>query len=246
MIAPLSFVFLALAQVSSPVVERPTSVLASGEIPLEVAAKGTSINVADKATIVLNLRCSAETSVEAKKLVRERADSLSRDLAGIGVPTQNIAIDDPATRLGFVGNEAIESVMNAGEQGTAKPKRWSSLAVTVTFTDLSLLGRVQNFLDQKDAITLESPLFELSDARAARRAAIADALQNARTDAEAYAASLGMRVSRLTGVRDQDAQASPFGDSAEIFQKMMQQKTAPRGKVETDVRVTVEFALAPR
>jgi hypothetical protein len=179
-------------------------------------------------------------------MVRDRADSLSSELIGIGVPSRNISIDDPATRLGFVGNETIESVMNSVDQSAAKQKRLSSLAVTVTFTDLLLLRRVQDFLDKKDVVTLESPLFELSDGRAARRAAIADALQNARADAEAYAASLGMRVSRLTGVQDQSAQASPFGDSAEVFQRMMQQKTLPRGKVETDVRVTVEFALAPR
>jgi hypothetical protein len=67
MIAQAFFLVLGLAQVSSQVAERPSSVLISGEIPLEVAAKGTSIFVADKATMVLNLRCSAETSAEARK-----------------------------------------------------------------------------------------------------------------------------------------------------------------------------------
>jgi uncharacterized protein YggE len=105
---------------------------------------------------------------------------------------------------------------------------------------------VQELLDQKDAVTLESPLFELSDNRAARSAAIADAIQKARLDADAYAAALGMRVSRLTRVKDQNAQASPFGNYAELVEKMVQQKSGPRGKVETDVNVVIEFALAPR
>jgi uncharacterized protein YggE len=134
----------------------------------------------------------------------------------------------------------------AAQQGQAKPQRSSSLAVTVTFTDLSLLHRVQQFLDQKDAITLESPAYELTDDRAARRAAIADAIQKARADADAYAASLGMRVARVTRVRDQDTQASPLGNYGDFFQKFMQQRNAPNEKVETDVRISVEFALAPR
>jgi uncharacterized protein YggE len=246
MIAQSLFLVLGLAQVSSQTAERPSSVLASGEIPLEVAAKGVSTFPADKATMVLNLRCSAATSAEARKLVRERADNLSRELIAAGVPSRNIAIDEPIARLGFVGNEAIQSVMDAAQQGEAKPKRSSSLAVTVTFADLALLRRVQEMLDQKDAVTLESPSYELSDNRAARRAAIADAIQKARADADAYAASLGMRVARLTRVRDQDAQASPFGDYGELFQKFAQQRNAPSGRVETDVRISVEFALAPR
>ena len=216
------------------------------EIPLEIAAKGVSIVPADKATIVLNLRCNAATSTEAKKLVRERADKLSGDLIAAGVPSRNVTIDEPTAKPGFIGNETIESMTNAAAQSDAKAKRSASLAVTVTFTDFSLLRRVQELLDQKDAVTLESPLFELSDNHVARRAAIADAIQKARTDADAYASSLGMRVARLTRIRDQDAQASPFGDYGELVQKFMQQKNAPNGKVETDVRVTVEFALAPR
>lgn len=246
MIAQSLFLILGLAQVSQQVAEASPSAVVSGEIPLEVAAKGTSIFAADKATMVLNLSCNAATSSEAKKLVRERADSLIRELAAIGVPSRSITIDEPTAKFGFVGNEAIESVMNAADQSAAKPKRSSSLAVTVTFSDLSLLRRVQEFLDQKDAVTLESPLFELSDTGAARRAAISDALQRARADADAYAASLGMRVARLTHVRDQSAQASPFGDYSELFQKFVQQKSVPTGKVETDVRISVEFALAPR
>lgn len=246
MIAQSLFLVLGLAQVPSQVAASSPVAIATGEIPLEVAAKGTSIFAADKATMVLNLRCNAATSAEAKKLVRERADNLSRELIAAGVPARNITIDEATARIGFVGNEAIQSAMEAAQQGDAKPKRSSSLAVTVTFTDMSLLRRVQGLLDQKDAVTLESPAYELSDNRAARRAAIADAIQKARADADAYAASLGMRVARLIRVRDQDAQASPFGDYGELVQRFVQQRSASSGKVETDVRISVEFALAPR
>src|ERR1044071_593832 len=165
-----------------------------GGIPLEVAAKGISIVPADKATMVLNLRCNAATSTEAKRLVRERASDLSRELIAAGVPSRDIVIEEATARLGFVANEAVQSIMDAAQQGEAKPKRSASLAVTVTFADMSLLRRVQQLLDQKDAVTLESPAYELSDNRAARRAAIADAIQKARADADSYAASLGMRV----------------------------------------------------
>lgn len=238
MIAQALLVVLGLVQAPSTMI--------SGEIPLDVAAKGTSVVPADKATMVLNLRCDAATSAEAKKLVQDRADSLIRELVSIGVPRQSIAVDEPLVRVGFVGNSTIDSAMNNAQQGTPKPKRSSSLAVTLTFTDLSLLPRVQAFLDGKDAVTLESPLFELKDDRAARSAAIADAIQKARSDAEAYASSLGMRVSRLVSIKDQNTQASPFGDYGQMFEKFVLQKSVPRGKVETDIRIDLEFALAPR
>ena len=244
MFAPALFLVLGLAQATA---QAPATapIVASGEIPLEVAAKGVSAMPADKASMVLNLTCSAETSAEAKKLVRDRADGLVRELVAAGVPRANISVDD-FRRTGFVGNEVLVAAMNAAQANAPKPKRSAYLAITVTFTDFALLARVRDLLDQKDAVSLESPLYELSDSRAARRAAIADAVRKAREDADAYAASLGMRVSRLTEIRDQSAQASPFGDSAEVFEKMMRQQTASKDKVETDVRVAVGFVLAPR
>jgi uncharacterized protein YggE len=245
MIVPALFLLLGLVQAPSELGAVAKPVTISGEVPLEVAAKGVSILPADKATIVLNLTCTAETSAEAKRLVRDRADGLVRELVLAGVPAGNISVDD-SSRVGFIGNEAMEAAMNAAQPSVTKPKRSAYLAVTVTFGDLSLLARVQGLLDHKDAVTLESPLYELSDSRAAKRAAIADAVRKARDDADAYAASLGMRVSRLAQIRDQSAQASPFGDSAELLERMVQQKGASKGKVETDVRIAVEFILAPR
>jgi uncharacterized protein YggE len=245
MIVPALFLVLGLAQAPAEYGAPNRSAISSGEIPLEVAAKGVSVAPADKATIVLNLTCSAETSAEARKLVKDRADGLVRELVSAGVPAVDISVDG-SSRIGFVGNEAIEAAMNAGQPSAAKPKRSAYQAITVTFTNFALLARVQELLDHKDAVTLESPLYEISDARAARRAAIADAVRKARDDADAYAASLGMRVSRLTEIRDQSSQASPLGDYSDVFEKMMQQKTVSKGKVETDIRVAVGFTLTPR
>jgi uncharacterized protein YggE len=92
------------------------------------------------------------------------------------------------------------------------------------------------------------PDYELADDRAARRAAKADALAKAKEEADAYAAMLGMRVSRLLRVGERGA--ADMTDPSEILAYV---KAARAGggvtderKVETTVRLAVDYALVPR
>lgn len=239
-----------LAMVPGPAVGQTTPasrpMLAPGEVPLTVASKGQSIFPADRAVMTLNLRCPGATTAEAQVQVRQVAGSLTNQLLALGIARDDITVDEPVSRVGFVGNEAIDEMAGELPSAEAKPTRYASLSLKVVINDLSQLPRVKGMLTQKNALFRESPAYELKNDKVARRVAIADAIGKARTDADAYAAALNMRIARIAGVTDQAAQPSMMGSYAEMIEQMISQKSAGNGKVETTVSVAVDFVLAPR
>ena len=104
------------------------------------------------------------------------------------------------------------------------------------------LGSVQG------ASALTPPEYRLTDDRAARRAARADAIASARADAEAYASALGMRVVRIVRVSERlgidllGLGVSEWPQLQEIGMRFMIRDA----EVQTFVAVGVDFALAPQ
>ena len=224
--------------------------LQANEIPIEMAATGVSILPADKATVTLNLRKTGATNREARASVRAFADQLTTELVNLGIPKQNIDLEEPTNRFGFVGNEAVSAAIME-DMGPAPPpiKRpvSASASLELTISDLAMLPRLRGLIDEKDAVVMENPALSLRDDRRARNAAIQDAIAKARADADAYAAALGMKVVRVIGARDQVAQSTlTFPDYEKMFERFAGGSDVKSGMVKTSARVIVEFALTPR
>ncbi len=252
-VARLTFAaVLSFGPLSSGVLAQsiPTSMrtpLAPGEVELTVASKGASVYPADKATTTFNLRCPGATIEEATAKVNAVADGLTKELVARGIPRQNIVVDEPSARLGFVGNEAITADLPPEmQQAIAKQPRYATLTVKVVVTDMSLLRGLREVTAKNGLVSLENTDYELNDDRAARRSAIADAVRRANADAEAYASSLGLRVARTIRVTDQAANPSIMGNYSELMERMILRKNVASGKVETSVNVAVDFVLRPQ
>lgn len=219
------------------------------EITVEAAATGVSIDPADKATVTLNLRKSGATNLEARTNVRSFADQLTTELVAQGVPKQNIDFEEPTNRMGFIANEAMSAIMEDAGKDTLPVKRPVSAmaSLKLTISDLSLLPRLRIFIDQKDAVIMENPAFSLSDDRHARNAAIADGIRKARQDADAYAAALGMKVSRVISANDQAAQSAfSFPDYDKMIERFTGQSDVKSGMVRTSTNVVVKVGLKQR
>jgi uncharacterized protein YggE len=101
---------------------------------------------------------------------------------------------------------------------------------------------------------VESPTYSLSDDRPARRAARAEALEQANADAEAYAAGLGLRVARVVRVTERIGleSLSLLSDASERVRLAMRSPVAAGAsegrepEIRTSVVVGVDFALAPQ
>jgi uncharacterized protein YggE len=223
--------------------------LRADEIPVEVVATGVSVLPADKATVTLNLRKTRATNREARDNVRRLADQLTAELVQLGLSRQSINFEEPTNRPGFIGNEAVSEMMEGMGQATSARKTPASAnaSLELTISEMGLLPRLRDLIDQRDAVVMENPAFSLSDDRRARNAAIHDGTGKARLDADAYASALGMRVRRVVRAKDQAAQPSLlFPDYDKMVDKFIGQSDVKAGMVKTSVRVIVEFALAPR
>jgi uncharacterized protein YggE len=149
--------------------------------------------------------------------------------------------------MGFVGNEMTGDYELPA--GTAEQLNhlvnMSSRSLEIVVRDLAAAERVRGALRQVGAGQVIGPLYELSDDAEARDAARRAALGRARADAEAYAAAMGMRVARIVRVG-----ARPANDSASAIMIAAMTRAQRAGldeaAVETEVRLAVDVALAPR
>ena len=239
---------------AGPVAAAPASspALMANEIPLHVLGRGKSLFPADRATLTMNIKRLGPTVLEARSSVRLFGDQLVAELLKRGLPRSAITVNEGQNGLGFVGNEAFAAaMMSDGDTPVAsiksKPTKQASLAIEIVLDDLANLARVRQFLDERDALVLEGPAFELKNDRPARRAAIDDAIQNARSEADAYAAAANMRVTRMIDIQDQASQTSMYGEIGDTMRKMMSRSLQSNGtQIETRVAVSVGFALAPK
>ena len=237
-----------------PVAAQPASspALMANEIPVHVLGRGKSSFPADRATLTMNIKRLGPTVSEARLSVRQFGDQLVAELVKRGLPRSAITISEGQSGRGFIGNETFAAaMMSEGDTPAAsiksKPMKQANLAIEIVLDDLANLPSVRQFLDERDALVLEGPAFELKDDRLARRAAINDAIQNARSEADAYAAAANMRVTRMIDIQDQASQTSVYGEFGDTMRKMMSRSLQSNDtQIETRVAVSVGFALAPK
>lgn len=236
--------------VAAPAAANDHAALLANEVPLQVVGIGKSSVAADRATLTMNISQSGATNAEARAKVQAQGDVLIAELVKRGVPRRSISVDEGVSRMGFVGNEAYPEFQEALAQAGGAPKkieRKAALSIKIVLDDLALLPRVRQFLDERNAIIAESPALDLRDDRQARHAAMRDAVQNARAEAEVYADAVGMRLVRVIRISDPAGESALGAEYADLMRKMMALKgTTEAGKVETIVRVNVEYALAPK
>ena len=122
-----------------------------------------------------------------------------------------------------------------------------STTLELYLNDAGQFARVQGAIEAAGAESVLGPFYALSDETGARRAARADGLAHARADAEAYAASLRMRVSRMVRVSERvAADWSSFQAMQDWIQRVAGLRGSANPDIETQVRVSVDFALAPQ
>ena len=233
---------------ATPATAQPVSTapLAANEVLLELDATGTDRRSPDLARFQVQLMARADTGAAASAEIESQTARISAALRSAGVAAGDIR-QVRGFRMGFVGNEMTgdyEMPARTADQ-LNHLVNMSSRSLEIVVRDVTAVERVRTALRQAGAGQVTGPLFELSDDAAARGAARSAALSHARADAEAYAAALGMRVGRVVRI---DARPGAETASAAMIAAMthMQRAGADEAEVETEVRLGVDFALAPR
>ena len=233
---------------ASPATAQPVSTapLAANEVLLELDATGTDRRPANVARFQVQLTARAETAAAATAEIETTVARITAALRSAGVPPGNVR-EAHSYQMGFIGNVmAADDEVPAVAADQLNPLvGMSSRSLEVVVQNVAEIERARTALRQVGTGQLTGPVYELSDDSAARGAARDAALSRARAEAEAYAAVLGMRVGRMVRVGARPGTVDP---SAAMIAAMTrgQRRGVDEGQVETEVRLAVDFALAPR
>lgn len=258
---------LALALAAVPAAARAQAPLAPGEVLLELGSIGTATVPADLATIRLPISGHGDTEAAARADLETRYRRIATAARQAGVPAAAITRGEPSQgedlRILDVSEAPPPPAEEAPADAVATPppltplrprarSHYLSSTVIVRVTDIARVPAIRRALDAAADTEFGNarPVYSLTDSRAARQAARAQALAAVRADAEAYAASLGMRVGRIVRVSERtgvDMLPLLLGESSLVRQAFGPRPGESRGPdVSVFVVVGVDFALAPR
>jgi uncharacterized protein len=234
---------LALAVAAPAAAQNARLELRPGETLLEVQAEGSELSRPDVMTISAGVVTSGASAAEAL-----RQNSILANRMIEVVRARNVAERDVrTTSLRIVPR--FERRPRSEDEDLETGRRIVGYVATNT-VELRLrdLGRASELLDallQAGANNVHGPSFSLSDARPARLAAQRQAVRLAREEADAYADALGLRVARVLRVSERGRSTSD-GEAIVVTGSRIPAPPIEPGEVETEVRVWVDYALAPR
>ncbi len=239
-------------------VSLPT--LAPGEVLLEIGATGTARTPATNATIGLAVAVDAATEAEARQNLQATLARVTAAARASGVAAADIHVGEPtfgSDPTGMFGNtvsmrdfDVAEVDMNV-DAGAQEAERFTGNAqVSIRLRNPAGVPALYRRLAELDNVMVQSPEYGLDDDTDARRQARAEAMRRARADAEAYAASMNMRVARMLRVTERsgtDFMSMLFGSETEYMRRMEgRSRPGMEGQIETVAMIGVDFALAPR
>jgi uncharacterized protein YggE len=208
---------------------------------------GQSVRPADLITISVPITGRAETAAAARAANGAAITALTEALVKHGIDRRAITMLPASARFGFVGNEASDPEMASPPRDMAAmmARKTASSTLRIRLADPAMVSRVQDALDDQNQAMMGAPFYSLRDERTAKAAAIEDALTKVRQDADAYAASLGLRVERITSVSNY-GDATPTMADVDFFTRMMSGAQDDRANsVTTRTQIWVNFVLTP-
>lgn len=243
-LSALALVAAVLLQPSGARAELPA--VGPGETLLQITASGSSRNRPDMVVVNVPIVASGASSAEARAAAKAQYDALRKALVEKGVPESSIAMVPFSNQWGFLGNAAIDPQVPLEIKGgvsAIKSPKFANSMVRITFNDPALLEQVTTVLDSLNQAMIGGPAFSLQDDRSARAAATANAMENARSQANIYAASLGLHTGRVLRVSNYGSFTATDPDYDSIVKMMAGAGTSTALAVETRVNIWVDFAM---
>lgn len=223
---------------------QPVVTLAADEAFVSVEAEGVVASRPDTMTISAGTVTTGATAAEAVAANTTLAERLIAAIRGAGIESRDVRTAHFEVRPTFEGERR-------GRDEDGPPPRIIGYVVSNTLAvrlrDLDDAPTLISRLFEAGANSVRGPVFTLSDDRAARRAAERRAIEEARAEAENYAAALGHRLGRLLRVSDRRAWTERLTDQVVVVSGSRVQPTPIEpGEIETRAIVFVDFALAPQ
>jgi uncharacterized protein YggE len=235
-------VALAAAAVATAAPAQPTAELAPGEALISVEAEGKVASRPDIMTITAGAVTTGSTAEEAVDANAALAQRLIAAVREAGVEARDVRTSDFAVRPTFDRRESQSDE-------SPPPRIIGYVAQNQVEIRLRELANAQSLIARlfaAGANNVRGPTFSLSDDRQARRAAERRAIEEARAEAENYAAAIGRRLGRVLRVSDRRSWTEPLTETVYVTGSRVRATPIEPGEVETRAVVFVDFALAPQ
>jgi hypothetical protein len=219
---------------------------------LETSTVGTVRTPADFAVVTAVVSSSAATEGEARAANDTKIQRLEAAAAAAGVAAQDVSVNRSPTVVEMSGLQlfgasqamSMDVDMRRPEEGA---QATAEALVEARVRNIAQVATLERSWRDAGALAVARPSYQLTDPEAARRRARTDAIAAARENAQAYAATLGMRVVRVVRVTERvglDMMGAFVSDRGMVRRL---QSGAPSGpEVETQAIVGVDFALGPQ
>jgi uncharacterized protein YggE len=223
---------MALAQAAAPA-GAPRTVTVTGE--------GEAAANPDLAVVTLAVETEGATAAEAAARNAERADAVKRRLEGIAEARLRVT-------TGGYSLDPIYAPQDPGPEGVEKPpvirgyRAFNEMRVEIRA--LSAVGEVLDAAIAAGANRVQSVVFSLEAREAALREALERAGREARAQAEAVAASLGVRLGRVLSAHSGGGVPPPMPVPM-MRQMQMESVTTPiePGQVTVRAALTVSYEI---
>lgn len=208
------------------------------EVLVQVSASGRAEATPDEARFTAGVETIAATSGEASARNAKTMSAVTSALAALGVRREDLQTQ--ALRLSRI------------DYGPNRGRFQAQNLVEVRIRDIARAGEAVAAVTQIGANVVSGPTLAISDPENASRAAYAAAYRAARSRAEAYAGAADMRVARVLAIRDGGGGEPPraydavMAETATAAPPPVSAPPVEAGRTTSQVRVRVDFALAPK
>jgi hypothetical protein len=209
---------------------------------LTVSASGRADTRPDEARLQLGVQSLGASANEASRANREKMGKVTQALSQLGVKPEDLQ-----TR-----NLTLQRI----DYGPDRGKFRADNMIELKLRDMAKVGEAVAAVTDAGANILSGPELRVSAREGASRSAYAAAYKAAKARAEAYAGAADLKISRVLGIYDGGESYAP----PPYVREMSVQASAPPapppppvapapfnpGINSTEVRVRVDFALAPK
>jgi len=206
------------------------------EVLVQVSASGRTDTRPDEAMFIAGISTIAPTAAAASAGNNQAINRVVTALRGLGVREQDVQTQSITLgRLDYGPNRGRFEAENR---------------IAVRVRDIARAGQAIAATTEAGANVLSGPNLRVGDPEAAGRAAYAQAYRAARARAEAYAQAAGLRIARVLAIRDAGNDQGPPMMAMNMEMADMARAAEPppvmAGENRSEVRVRVDFALAPQ
>lgn len=218
--------------------------LQPGEVLLEVAAQGSARAVPDILTVSIGVEDDGETAAEAMSANAAQANRLIAVVRAAGIAATDAKTADLRVKPRFASVDGRrDSDEIVGYRATNK--------LEIILRDVTRAPAIIDALFKAGATDLDDISFDFADKRGLQSRARADAVAQARLQAEQYAAALGLKVARIVRVSERSAYSGETSGTYLTGTQTLENlvSTLPQvipGEQALNVRVWIDFAIAPK